>query len=151
MHLELQLLQSDLKLNRTIREHASELFSKLDRYLTDPASRVDLRLELIRNQRKGQTHYVHVAVAVPREPHTFHAEALAEDFRTALDRLYGKAERYLRRRHKKLTRAKRDSERKEKVSQWIQDSLTAPRRLLGRFFRRGKPPFASKLRSDRQV
>lgn len=132
MRVDLKVLDNKQRLNRTVQDAAIKQFQKLERYLPD-AAHIDLRLELITSQRKGKTHYAHVAVAIPREPRTFHAEATETDFRTALDRIYGKAEKHLRRRHDKLDRLKRDSERKGTVNDWLSQTLSAPKRLLGKF------------------
>lgn len=136
MRFTLLLLDDDHKVNRSVRDHAEKLFRKLERFLPDDASRVELRLEHIPSVRKDTTHYVHVAVAVPKEPHTLHAEVVAADFRTALDRLYGKTEKQLRRRHEKRIQRSRSSERKQRVNDWLHTTLSAPRRLLGRLRRR---------------
>ncbi|MBI4023123.1 HPF/RaiA family ribosome-associated protein [Candidatus Berkelbacteria bacterium] len=130
MRVTLQLLDKEHKVSRKIQEAAVTQFQKLERYVPDP-SHVDLRLEHIHSARKGKTHYVHVSVAVPKEPRTFHAEALAEDFRTALDRLYHKAETHVRRRHEKLVRQQRSSLRKEHIAARLRATLSAPKRLLG--------------------
>ncbi|MBI4032112.1 HPF/RaiA family ribosome-associated protein [Candidatus Berkelbacteria bacterium] len=136
MRLELQVLDTEHKLNRSVRDHATQLFGKLDRFLPDTASRIDLRLDHIHHGRKGKTHYVHVAVAIPKEPRTFHVEVLAEDFRTALDRLYKKTERYLRKRHEKRIQRHRSAERKAQVNDWVHATLSAPKRLLERIARK---------------
>lgn len=133
MRLELHVLDTEHKLNRSIREHALQLFRKLERFLPDEASRVDLRLEHLHSARKGQTHYVHIAVAIPREPRTFHAEVVANDFRTGLDRLYVKAEKHLRRRRERRIQRHRSGERKAKIAEWVHNTLGAPKRLLDRF------------------
>ncbi|MBI4185674.1 HPF/RaiA family ribosome-associated protein [Candidatus Berkelbacteria bacterium] len=135
MKVELVVLASAERLNRSVQEEAIRQFQKLERYVPE-AAQVDLRLELIKSHRKGKTHYAHVAVAIPGEPRTFHAEAIAEDFRTALDRIERKAEAHLRRWHDKRTRARRDGERKGRVTAWLQATLSAPSRLLNRIRRR---------------
>lgn len=132
MRVTLTVLEKTQHVNNGVRDAALKQFQKLERYVPE-ATHVDIRLDLIKGQRKGRTHYAHVSVAVPREPRTFHAEAIEEDFRTALDRLYDRAEKYLRRRHDKLSRMKRDDERKGKLVDWIQRTFSAPKRLLGKF------------------
>lgn len=134
MKLQLVALNKQEKLNRAAQEGALKLFQKLDKYLPELAH-VDVRLELITSHRKGRTHYAHVSVAIPGEPKTFHAEALAEDFRTACDRIYGKAEKHVRRWHERLVKSRRDGERKSTVGNWLHQTLSAPKRLLGRFRR----------------
>ncbi|MBI2589692.1 HPF/RaiA family ribosome-associated protein [Candidatus Berkelbacteria bacterium] len=135
MQVTFKLLDKEHKLNRSLQDSAVKLFEKLDRYVPEP-TQLDLRAEHIHSTRKGKTHYVHVAVAVTKEPRTFHAEALAEDFRTAFDRLYKKTERYLRKRHDKLIKKSRNAERKIRIRDWLSSTLSTPRRLLGRFRRR---------------
>ncbi len=135
MQLTLQLLDKEHRISRKIQEAALKQFEKLERYVPEH-TQLDLRLEHIHSARKGQTHYVHVAVAIPKEPRTFHADASAEDFRTALDRLYNKTDKYLRRRHDKLIRQHRDAERKVRVSDRLRATLSAPKRLLARIRRK---------------
>jgi len=134
MKLNLIVLDTSQKLNRSVQEGALKQFQKLEKYLPDLAQ-VDIRLELITSHRKGRTHYAHVSVALPGEPRTFHAEYVAEDFRTALDRIYGKAESHLRRWHDKLIKSHRDGERKESVGSWLLATFSAPKRLLGKIRR----------------
>ncbi|MGI6103449.1 MAG: HPF/RaiA family ribosome-associated protein [Patescibacteria group bacterium] len=134
MKLELRILDKQHRVNRSVQEAALRQFQKLERYLP-AASHVDLRLDHVHRARKGRTHYAHVAVAIPYEATTFHVEVAAEDFRTALDRLYDKAERYLRKRHDRLIERSRSAERKERIAARISALLSAPKRLL-RFPRR---------------
>lgn len=134
MKVQLVILNKQEKLNRAAQEGATKLFQKLDKYLPDIAQ-VDIRLELITSHRKGKTHYAHVSVAIPGEPKTFHAESIAEDFRTACDRIYGKAEKHVRRWHERLIKSRRGADRKNTVGTWLQRTLSAPKRLLGRFRR----------------
>lgn len=134
MKVQLVILSKQEKLNRAAQEGAIKLFQRLDKYLPDLAQ-VAVRLELITSHRKGKTHYAHVSVAVPGEPRTFHAEALAEDFRTACDRIYGKAERHVRRWHERLIKSRRSADRKDTVGNWLHKTLSAPKRLLSRFRR----------------
>lgn len=135
MKMTLQLLDKEHKISRKIQEAALKQFEKLERYVPE-STQLDLRLEHIHSARKGKTHYVHVAVAIPKEPRTFHAEALAEDFRTALDRLYNKTSQHLGRRHDRLIRRNRDAERKLQVGERLRQTLSAPRRILERIQRR---------------
>ena len=129
MKVELVVLDPVQRLNRSVQEEAIKQFRKLERYLPE-AAQIDLRLELIKSHRRGKTHYAHVSVAIPGEPRTFHTESIREDFRTALDRIYGKTEAHLSRWHDKRTRAKRDGERKERVNTWLRATLSTPSRLL---------------------
>lgn len=131
MRIQLQLLDKEHKVSRKIQEAALKQFEKLERYVPE-LTQLDLRLEHIHSARKGKTHYVHVAVSIPKEPRTFHADASAEDFRTALDRLYNKIDKHLRRRHDKLIRQHRDAERKMRVGDQLRATLSAPKRLLAR-------------------
>lgn len=135
MKVQLVILNKEERLNRAVQEGAIKQFQKFDKYLPD-AAQVDVRLDLIKSHRKGKTHYAHVSVAIPGEPKTFHAESIAEDFRTALDRIFGKTEKHLRRWHDRLIKARRSFDRKEDVGNWLRKTLTAPKRLLSRFSRK---------------
>lgn len=134
MKVQLIILSKQERLNRSVQEGAIRQFQKLERYLPE-AARVDVRLDLISRHRKGQTHYAHVSVAIPGEPRTFHAEALTQDFRTALDRIASKTERHLRRWHDRLVKSRRSGDRKSVVGTWLRATLSVPKRLLGRFRR----------------
>lgn len=129
MKLELRVLDREHSINRSIRESALRQFQKLERYLPDLAA-VDLRLDHIHRARKGKTHYAHIAIAIPHEPTTFHAEVCAEDFRTALDRLYEKAERQVKRRQDRIVGRSRNADRKERIATQLSALLSAPKRLL---------------------
>ncbi len=130
MKLNLVILTKEEKLNRGVQEGAVKQFQKLERYLPE-AAQVDVRLELITRHRRGKTHYAHVSVAIPGEPRTFHTEALAPDFRTALDRIYGKTERHLSRWHDRQIKTRHRGDRKSIVGSWLHATLSAPKRLLG--------------------
>ena len=129
MKLEFRILDRKHKVNRSVQDAALRQFQKLDRFVPE-ATHVDLRLDHVHRARKGRTHYAHIAVAIPQEATTFHAEVAAEDFRTALDTLYAKAEQYLQRRHERLIQRSRNAERKERIVAKLSKLLSAPRRLL---------------------
>jgi ribosome-associated translation inhibitor RaiA len=129
MRVEVRSRDKTHKLNRSLINSVEQLFQKLDRYVGDPAY-IEITLEHLHSRRKGGTHYAHGSATIPGEPTTFHTQALAEDFRTASDKVYSKMERHLRQRHTKLTRTRLGASRRAKIDRWIHDSLHAPQRLL---------------------
>lgn len=139
MRVEVRSRDTTHKLNRSLIASLEQLFRKLDRYVGDPAY-IEIRLEHLHSRRKGGTHYVHGSATIPGEPTTFHTQVLAEDFRTAADKVYSKMERHLRQRSNKLTRTRLGAARREKMDRWFRDSIQAPARLLSNLRPRRKRP-----------
>ena len=141
MRIEVRSRDKAHKLNRSLVGSVEQLFQKLDRYVGDPAY-IEITLEHLHSRRKGGTHYVHGTATIPGEPTTFHTQALAEDFRTAADKVYAKMERHLRQRHTKLTRTRLGAARRAKTERWLKEAIQGPQRLLSnlrpRRYRTGK-------------
>lgn len=135
MHLDVRARIRGEKINRSILEAGEKLFQKLTDLLPENVV-IDVMLEHLKNQhRKGKTHYVHATLAIPGEPRTFHAESLSEDFRTGLDRTFGRVSHYVHRWHGKFVKQQRraDRQRKAIVGSWLHRTLSAPHRFFAKF------------------
>lgn len=135
MHLTIRPRDRQDKLNRSLLASIEQRFAKLDRFIPESGN-VDIQLEHIQSRRHGKTHYVHATATIPGEPTTLYVEALAENFRTACDRVYEKLERQLTRHHDRVVRQRRRNDQKESVRTWLHETLSKPRRLLDRLKRR---------------
>ena len=134
MHLNVQSRVKGEKINKSVVESGEKLFRKLSELLPE-AAMIDIDLEHLVRHKKGETHYVHATVTIPGEPRTFHAECLAQDFRSGLDKCFARAQKYVRRWHStdtKLARS-RDRKAKEKTQTWLHLKLSKPRRFFGKF------------------
>jgi ribosomal subunit interface protein len=129
MRVDVRSRDKSHKLNRSLLFSIEQLFQKLGKFAKDPAY-IEVTLEHLHSRKKGGTHYVHASAVIPGEPTTFHAESLAEDFRTACDKVFDKMERHLKKRGNKLTRMERSAARRGKIDRWMRDTLHAPGRLL---------------------
>lgn len=134
MRLEVRSRIHGEKLNRSIVEAGLKLFQKLESSLPE-VTMVTVDLESLTSHKKGRTHYVHVTLSIPGEPRTFHAEALAEDFRSGLDKCFARTQKFVRHWHGKsikLTR-RRDRQAKAGVNHWLHAKLSKPHRFFGKF------------------
>ena len=134
MHLDVRARIRGEKINRSILEAGDKLFAKLGDLLPD-AAMIDVTLENLVRHKKGRTHYVHASLVIPGEPRTFHAESLTADFRTGLDRTFGRVTKFSHRWHGrsiKLAR-KRDRVVKASVRSWLHATLSKPSRFFSKF------------------
>ncbi len=134
MHLDVRARVKGKKINRSILEAGEKLFWKLSDLLPEAAV-IDVSLESLTRHKKGQTHYVHASLVIPGEPRTFHAEALTADFRTGLDRTYGRVTQFAHRWHAKSVKLarKRDRAAKQSVRSWLHATLSKPSRFFAKF------------------
>ena len=134
MHLDVRARIRGEKINRSILEAGEKLFSKLGDLLPDAAI-IDVQLENLVRHKKGRTHYVHASLVIPGEPRTFHAESIAVDFRTGLDRTYARVTKFAHRWHGRSVKLARKRERaaKAKVGNWLHATLSKPSRFFAKF------------------
>ena len=134
MHLNVRSRVKGDKINRSVLESGEKMFRKLEGMLPE-AAMIDVDLEHLPRHKKGHTHYVHVTVTIPGEPRTFHAEALAVDFRSGLDKSFARSQKFVRRWHSTETKLarKRDRQAKVKTRSWLHASLSKPRKFFAKF------------------
>ena len=134
MHLDVRARIRGEKINRSILEAGEKLFGKLGDFLPD-AAMIDVTLENLMHHKKGRTHYTHASLVIPGEPRTFHAESLADDFRTGLDRTYARVSQFAHRWHAKSVKLARKKDRAAKASMrsWLHATLSKPSRFFAKF------------------
>lgn len=134
MHLDVRSRVRGEKLNRSVIEAGEKLFGKLADVLPDAAA-ITVDLENLTHHKKGKNHYVHATLSIPGEPRTFHAEALANDFRSGLDKTFARTQNFVRRWHGRTTKLarKRDRQAKRTTRNWLHATLSHPRRFFGKF------------------
>jgi putative sigma-54 modulation protein len=89
--MDISMTARHFELNDSLREHVHSRFSRLDRYY-GRTSRVEVTLTEERRQKRCE------ARAAVNGDIDIHAEAVADDFRTAVNRVSDKLARQLKRR-----------------------------------------------------
>jgi putative sigma-54 modulation protein len=92
--MDISMTARHFELNDSLREHVQSRFSRLDRY-NQRASRVEVTLTEEKRQKR-----VEARAAVDGDI-DIHAEAVAEDFRSAVNRVSDKLVRQLKRRQER--------------------------------------------------
>lgn len=92
--MDISMTARHFELNDSLREHVQGRFSRLDRY-NQRTSRVTVTLTEEKRQKRVE------AIAAVDGDVDIHAEAVAEDFRTAVNRVSDKLVRQLKRRHER--------------------------------------------------
>jgi len=92
--MDISMTARHFELNDSLREHVQGRFSRLDRY-NQRTSRVTITLTEEKRQKRVE------AIAAVDGDVDIHAEAVAEDFRTAVNRVSDKLVRQLKRRHER--------------------------------------------------